>query len=133
MANIKSNDPGEKRISLVYDPTTDSYKAQEAISVDDLTSKGSNISNFVPSTTNGTALQPNADREELFIQNLGTNNLFVKYGENASSNSFNFILISGSANLAADGGILSDLNYTGTVSVLGANESTPNYIAWERS
>jgi len=133
MANIKSNDPGEKRISLVYDPTTDSYKAQEAISVDDLTSKGSNISNFVPSTTNGIALQPNADREELFIQNLGTNNLFVKYGEDASSNSFNFILISGSANLAADGGILSDLNYTGTVSVLGANESTPNYIAWERS
>jgi hypothetical protein len=133
MANIKSNDPGEKRISLVYDPTTDSYKAQEAISVDDLTSKGSNISNFVPSTTNGIALQPNADREELFIQNLATNNLFVKYGENASSNSFNFILISGSADLAADGGILSDLNYTGAISVSGANQSTPNYIAWERS
>jgi hypothetical protein len=133
MANIKSNDPGEKRISLVYDPITDSYKAQEAISLDDLTSRGSNISNFAPSTTNGTVLQPNADREELFIQNLGTNNLFVKYGEEASSNSFNFILISGSANLAADGGILSDLNYTGAISVLGANESTPNYIAWERS
>jgi hypothetical protein len=133
MANIKSNDPGEKRISLVYDPTTDSYKAQEAISVDDLTSKGSNISNFTPNTTNGIALQANADREELFIQNLGTNNLFVKYGEDASSNSFNFILISGSANFAADGGILSDLNYTGIVSVLGANESTPNFISWERS
>ena len=37
MPNINLNDPTEKRISLVYDATTDSYKAQEAITVDDLT------------------------------------------------------------------------------------------------
>jgi hypothetical protein len=133
MANIKSNDPGEKRISLVYDAATDSYKAQELLTVDDLTSKGGTISNFTVSGANGIVLQANANREELFIQNLGTNNLFVKYGEDASSNSFNFILINASANFAADGGILSDLNYTGIVSVLGANEATPNYISWERS
>lgn len=133
MANIKSNDPGEKRISLVYDASTDSYKAQELLTADDLTSKGATISNFTVSGANGTVLEANANREELFIQNLGTNNLFVKYGEDASSNSFNFILINASANFAADGGILSDLNYTGVVSVLGANEANPNYISWERS
>jgi hypothetical protein len=131
MANIKSNDPGEKRISLVYDAATDSYKAQELLTVDDLTSKGAIISNFTVSGENGTVLQANADREELFIQNLHNNNLYVKYGADASDTSFNFILISASANLAADGGILSDLNYTGAVSVYST--STPNYISWERS
>ena len=131
MANIKSNDPGEKRISLVYDAATDSYKAQELLTVDDLTSKGATISNFTASGTNGTVLQANADREELFIQNLHTSNLYVKYGANASDTSFNFILTSASANLAADGGILSDLNYTGVVSVYST--ATPNYISWERS
>ena len=130
MANIKSNDPGEKRISLVYDPTTDSYKAQEAISVDDLTSKGSNISNFTPNTTNGIALQANADREELFIQNLQSGNLYVKYGASANSNSFNLVLASSTVSGGGDGGSLSDLNYTGVVSVSGLN---PSYICWERS
>jgi hypothetical protein len=130
MANINLNDPTEKRISLVYDATTDSYKAQEAITVDDLTSKGGTISNFTPSGTNGTVLQENANREELFVQNLQSGNLYVKYGASANSNSFNFILTSGSASGAGDGGSLSDLNYTGIVSVSGVS---PNYICWERS
>ena len=130
MANISSNDPSEKRISLVYDVSTDSYKAQEAISVDDLTSKGSNISNFTPNTTNGIALQANADREELFVQNLQSGNLYVKYGTFAASNSFNFVLASATASGAGDGGSLSDLNYAGIVSVSGLN---PSYICWERS
>ncbi|NBO17396.1 MAG: hypothetical protein EBV07_00670 [Proteobacteria bacterium] len=63
MANININDPSEKRISLVYDPSTDSYKAQEAITVDDLTSKGSTMSNFTVSGSNGTVLTPNSDRQ----------------------------------------------------------------------
>ena len=130
MPNINLNDPTEKRISLVYDATTDSYKAQEAITVDDLTSKGGTISNFTQSGTNGTVLQPNANREELYIQNLQSGNLYVKYGDSADSNSFNFILTSGSASGAGDGGSLSDLNYTGIVSVSGVS---PNYICWERS
>jgi hypothetical protein len=128
MANINTKDQGEKRINLVYDAKTDSYKALD-ISV--LDKGGSTISNFTPSGSNGVILQANANREELFIQNLHTSNLYVKYGANASDTSFNFILINGSANLAADGGILSDLNYTGVVSVYST--STPNYISWERS
>ena len=130
MPNINLNDPTEKRISLVYDATTDSYKAQEAITVDDLTSKGGTISNFTPSGTNGTVLQANANREELFIQNLQSGNLYVKYGTSAAANSFNFVLASSTASGGGDGGSLSDLNYTGVVSVSGLNSS---YICWERS
>jgi len=133
MANININDPSEKRISLVYDPSTDSYKAQEAITVDDLTSKGSTMSNFTVSGSNGTVLTPNSDREELYVQNLATGTLFVKYGVGAHSSSFNFVLAGNTAANAGDGGSISDLNYTGLVSVSGANALTPNYIAWERS
>ena len=130
MANINLNDPSEKRISLVYDATTDSYRAQELLTVDDLTSKGGTISNFTPSSANGTALQANANREELFVQNLQSGNLYVKYGTSAASNSFNFVLASSTVSGGGDGGSLSDLNYTGIVSVSGLNS---NYICWERS
>ena len=130
MANINSNDPSEKRISLVYDATTNSYKAQELLTVDDLTSKGGTISNFIPSSANGTALQANANREELFVQNLATGQLYVKYGINAHSSSFNFVLAGNSFANAGDGGSLSDLNYSGIVSASGLNS---NYICWERS
>ena len=130
MPNINLNDPSEKRISLVYDVTTDSYKAQELLTVDDLTSKGGTISNFTISGTNGTVLQANANREELFIQNLQSGNLYVKYGASAASNSFNFVLASSTVSGGGDGGSLSDLNYTGIVSVSGLNSS---YICWERS
>lgn len=130
MPNINLNDPTEKRISLVYDPTTDSYKAQEAITLDDLTSKGSTISNFAKSGANGTALEANSNREELYIQNLQSGILYVKYGSSADSNSFNFVLAAATASGAGDGGSLSDVNYSGLVSVSGIN---PNYICWERA
>ena len=133
MANININDPSEKRISLVYDPSTDSYKAQEILTADDLTSKGSTVSNFTISGTNGTVLLANANREELYVQNLATGALYVKYGASAHSSSFNFVLAGNTTANAGDGGSLSDLNYTGLVSVSGANASTPSYIAWERS
>jgi hypothetical protein len=92
--------------------------------------KKSNISNFTPSGTNGIVLQANANREELFIQNLQSGNLYVKYGTSGNSNSFNFILASSTVSGGGDGGSLSDLNYTGVVSVSGLNSS---YICWERS
>ena len=130
MANISSNDPSEKRISLVYDVSTDSYKAQEALTLDGLTSKGGTISNFIASGTNGIAINGNENREELFVQNLQSGNLYVKYGTSASSNSFNFVLASSTVSGGGDGGSLSDLNYTGVVSVSGLN---PSYICWERS
>ena len=112
MSNI-TTDATEKRLNLVYDATP----------IDA-------ISNFTVSGTNGTALQANADREELFIQNLQSGNLYVKYGASANSNSFNLVLASSTVSGGGDGGSLSDLNYTGVVSVSGLNSS---YICWERS
>jgi hypothetical protein len=92
--------------------------------------KKSNISNFTVSGTNGTVLQANGNREELYIQNLSTSHLHVKYGASAAHNSCNFVLASSTNAGGGDGGSLSDLNYTGIVSVSGVS---PNYICWERS
>ena len=49
------------------------------------------ISNFTASGSNGRILAANSNRRELFVQNLSTGLLYVKYGLNASDNSFNFI------------------------------------------
>ena len=113
MSNLTTTDSSEKRINLDYDATP-----------------ADPISNFTPSATNGTVLQANANREELFIQNLQSGNLYVKYGTSAASNSFNFVLASSTVSGGGDGGSLSDLNYAGIVSVSGVNSS---YICWERS
>lgn len=91
------------------------------------------ISNSGPSGVNGLILPANSYRRELYIQNLATGALFVKYGLNAHRSSFNFILAGNTFNNAGDGGSLSDQSYIGDVSVSGANASTPSYIAWERS
>jgi len=113
MSNLTTTDASEKRLNLDYDATP-----------------ADPISNFTVSGTNGTVLQANADREELYIQNLSTSHLHVKYGASAAGNSFNFVLASSTNAGGGDGGSLSDLNYVGIVSVSGVN---PNYICWERS
>jgi len=95
--------------------------------------KGSSISNYTVSGSNGTILSANTKRKELYIQNLATGTLFVKYGSSASNTSFNFLLAGNSFSNAGNGGSISDLGYTGIVSVSGANNLTPNYISWERT
>lgn len=90
------------------------------------------ISNSGPSGINGLILPANSYRRELYIQNLATGALFVKYGLGAHSSSFNFILAGNTFSNAGDGGSLSDQSYIGNVSVSGSNDLTPNYIAWER-
>lgn len=112
MSNL-TTDSTEKRLNLVYDATPEDP-----------------ISNFTVSGTNGTVFQTNANREELYIQNLQSGVLYVKYGASANSNSFNFVLASSTVSGGGDGGSLSDLNYTGIVSVSGLNSS---YICWQRS
>jgi hypothetical protein len=92
--------------------------------------QSSSISNSTASGSNGTILLANQNRLELFVQNLATGALYVKYGTNASSSSFNFVLAANTASNAGDGGSLSDQAYTGVVSVSGV---TPSYISWERS
>jgi hypothetical protein len=91
--------------------------------------QSSNISNYGPSGITGTIMQTNSYRRELYIQNLSTGALYVKYGANINPNSFNFILAKNTAINEGDGGSLSDQGYNGQVSVSGINV---RYIAWER-
>jgi len=94
--------------------------------------RGHTISNYTVSGSNGTILVANENRKELYIQNLATGTLYVKYGTLAASNSFNFVLAGNTYVNGGDGGSISDQGYTGIVSVSGANNLTPNYISWER-
>ena len=89
------------------------------------------ISNFTVSESNGTILNVNSSRKELYVQNLDTGVLYVKYGLAAGSSTFNFILSKNTSVNAGDGGSLNDQGYFGSVSVSGLN--TPRYISWERS
>lgn len=95
--------------------------------------QSSNISNYGPSGSNGTIMNANPYRRELYIQNLSTGKLYVKYGANINSDSFNFILAANTTTDAGDGGSLSDQSYAGLVSVSGTVlTNSPRYIAWER-
>ena len=89
------------------------------------------ISNFTASGSNGLVLSANAYRRQLYIQNLDTGVLYVKYGLGANASSFNFVLSKNTEINAGDGGILSNENYVGNVSVSGL--VTPRYISWERT
>lgn len=91
----------------------------------------STISNYATSGVNGLVLSQDNNRKELFVQNLDTGVLYVKYGLNASSGSFNFVLAPNSLRNAGDGGSLSDKSYAGDVSVSGL--FTPRYISWQRT
>jgi hypothetical protein len=89
------------------------------------------ISNFTASGSNGTILPANPYRRQLYIQNLDTGVLYVKYGLNANASSFNFILAKNTSTNAGDGGILNNENYVGDVSVSGS--ANVRYISWERT
>lgn len=133
--NIKENS-FNKNVIEVYtkEPGFTGYKGLDwnrLDDIEDLVNKNGNwISNNTIGTVTGTVMNANSGRKELFVQNLSTASLFVKYGASATDSSFNFVLVSGSAELAGDGGSLSDLNYTGQVSVYS---TSPKYIAWERA
>lgn len=89
------------------------------------------ISNYTIGTSNTKVLNYNQYRRELYIQNLSTGTLYVKYDNSSASNSsFNFILAGCSYQDAGDGGSLSDQSYIGNVNVYS---QTPRYIAWERT
>jgi hypothetical protein len=89
------------------------------------------ISNYTIGTSNTNVLNYNVYRRELFVQNLSTGTLYVKYGASAASNSsFNFILAGCTYQDAGDGGSLNDQAYVGDVNVYS---QTPRYIAWERT
>lgn len=79
-------------------------------------------------TSAGTALSANDNRRTVIIQNLGTNALFVKFGDSASTSDFDVILKGGTGADDGLGGILSFdvLSYTGVISVAG---TSPRFTA----
>jgi len=142
MNNIRESE-FNKNVIQVYTQESGftGYKGFEFNKIDDIedilksgvtakTEKSSTISNSTPASSNGTVLNANANRLELYVQNLATGALYVKYGADASNSSFNFVLAANTATNAGDGGSLSDQSYTGIVSVSG---DILNYISWERS
>jgi hypothetical protein len=162
-SNLETRDSSEKRISLVYNSDITGFQAldfskidniEEIIKIwsgvgvdvnqDDLSAasdfvtsapeRNSQISNYTPSGSNGTILNANSTRKQLYVQNLATGALYIKYGSIASNNSFNFILAGTTYPSGGNGGSLSDLSYTGAVSATGVpNNLNPSYICWERS
>ena len=128
MPNIQ-NTEFNKNVLMVYIEEV-GFSGYRGLNFSNLDDNGSNISNSTAGSSNGTVLNANNFRKELFVQNLNTGILYVKYGVSAAPNSFNFVLAANSAVNAGDGGTLSDLNYTGIVSASGVS---PVYIAWERS
>lgn len=104
---------------------------QQFDAVTNFPEQSTGISNYGVGTSNTKVLDYNQYRRELFIQNLATGQLFVKYGSSAASDSsFNFVLAGASFQNAGDGGSLSDQSYIGDVNVYS---QTPRYIAWERT
>lgn len=78
-------------------------------------------------TAAGQVAVANYGRQLLRIQNLGTNPLFVKLGDNASTTDFTFVL---PANTVADNGTSApkEVTYQGNVSVAG---TTPRLLVSE--
>ncbi len=77
-----------------------------------------------------TALDANANRKAAFIQNLGTNKLYVKKGAACSTADFSGIIVGGSAQDDGTGGVFSIGTYTGIVTIAG---TSPRYVVCEDS
>lgn len=78
-----------------------------------------------------TALAANTARIGWFIQNLGTNTLYVRRGAGASTTVFDFALKAGTGNDDGTGGTASEgagLCWTGIISIAG---TSPRYVATE--
>ena len=67
--------------------------------------------------------------DALYIQNLGTNPLFVKRGLGATTGSFSYIVAGGTSTDDGLGGSLVIDDFIGSVSFTG---SAPRYNAWKR-
>jgi hypothetical protein len=87
-----------------------------------------NISNSTIGTSNGTVLLKNLVRKALYIRNMSTEILYIKYGEGASDTSFN-VTLRGDPNEEGLGDVMfDDQVYQGIVSVYSTD---PKYMIWE--
>ena len=79
-----------------------------------------------------TPLSANPARSNYFVQNLGTNALFVKEGSSASTTDFTFVLAAGTGTDNGTGGSKSsetDGCWTGAITIAG---TAPRYTITER-
>lgn len=79
-------------------------------------------------TTAGTAIAANTARKAWSIQNLDTDPLFVLMGSGASTSVFHFVLKAGSVADDGLGGIVTDNQWLGIVTVSG---TTPRFVVSE--
>lgn len=65
----------------------------------------------------------NGSRRTMIVQNLGTNPLYVKFGDSASTTDFDVILKGGASNDDGAGGVFLEdtLSYQGIVSIAGTS------------
>jgi len=78
-----------------------------------------------------TAIASNSARSSWFIQNLGTNTLYVRRGADASTAVFHHALKAGSVNDDGTGGSVGDTTgviFTGEISIAGVS---PRYVITE--
>lgn len=103
----------------------------EGGSVSTASAQYSTVSTSTPVTSDGTVFTLAAG-EKGFIQNLDDAAVYVKYGEGASSTSFNFVLSAGTAANDGNGASVSVDDYIGPVSIAAATGS-PRVAAWKLS
>lgn len=73
-------------------------------------------------------LAANSSRKSWSVQNVGTNTIYVRMGNGATSSVFHFALAPGAANDDGRGGIVTDDVYTGVISVAG---TSPRFVISE--
>lgn len=78
--------------------------------------------------TSGGDVATLAAREIVYIQNLGTNPLFVRRATGAASNAFHYVLAAAVAADDGTGGAIAIDDHVGVVSVAG---TSPRFIAWK--
>lgn len=78
-----------------------------------------------------TAIAANGNRSSWFIQNLGTNTLYVRLGADATTSVFHYALKAGSVNDDGTGGSVGESSgvvYTGIITIAGVS---PRYTMKE--
>ncbi len=78
-----------------------------------------------------TALAANTNRGGWMIQNLGTNSLFVRLGDSASTTVFHIVLKGSTGNDDGTGGSISQMEgtiYSGKITIAG---TSPRYVVTE--
>lgn len=83
-------------------------------------------------TSAGTVLAANAKRKGIMIQNVGTNEVFLRFGGTASTTVFHLVLKAGTADSDGNGGSFSQMDgglvYKGLISIAG---TTPKVVVTE--